>query len=66
MKCFVAIEEDLLMEIWLLDPKLVGPFSRPKVRPDSLSEKCAVEAFEDKRLPLAETTRPDPKQAKGA
>ena len=28
MKYFVAIEEDLLMEIWLLNPNLVVPFSR--------------------------------------
>tara|TARA_R110001592_G_scaffold65156_2_gene200074 strand:+ start:15088 stop:15270 length:183 start_codon:yes stop_codon:yes gene_type:complete len=32
MKCFVAIEEDLLMEIWRLDPTLVAPFSRPDVK----------------------------------
>ena len=28
MRCFVALEEDLLMELWLLDPDLVAPFSR--------------------------------------
>jgi hypothetical protein len=27
MRCFVALEEDLLMELWLLDPDLVAPFS---------------------------------------
>lgn len=27
MRCFVAIEEDLLMELWLLNPDLVAPFS---------------------------------------
>ncbi len=32
MKYFIALEEDLLMEIWRLDPTLVAPFSRPSVK----------------------------------
>lgn len=43
MKCFIAIEEDLLMEIWLLDPNLVAPFSRPvlkkRTRDDCIAAK---------------------------
>lgn len=29
MKYFVAIEEDLLQELWIRDPQSVVPFSRP-------------------------------------
>lgn len=29
MKYFVAIEEELLLKLWLHDPSLVAPFSRP-------------------------------------
>tara|TARA_R110001592_G_scaffold227724_1_gene484026 strand:+ start:66203 stop:66394 length:192 start_codon:yes stop_codon:yes gene_type:complete len=42
MKCFVAIEEDLLMEIWLLDPTLVAPFSRPSEKPTSLGSDRTI------------------------
>ena len=28
MKCFIAIDEDLLLKLWMLDPQLVTPFSR--------------------------------------
>jgi len=28
MKCFIAIDEDLLLKLWMLDPQLVAPFSR--------------------------------------
>ena len=38
MKCFVAIDEDLLMQIWMLDPTLVVPFSRASV---SHAKACA-------------------------
>lgn len=29
MKCFIAIEEDLLLKLWMHDPHLVVPLSRP-------------------------------------
>ena len=29
MKYFVAVEEDLLQRLWIKDPSLVVPFSRP-------------------------------------
>jgi hypothetical protein len=28
MKCFIAIDEDLLLKLWMLDPQLVAPFSQ--------------------------------------
>lgn len=31
MKCFIAIDEDLLLKLWMLDPQLVAPFSRAEV-----------------------------------
>ena len=30
MKCFIAIDEDLLLKLWMLDPQLVAPFSCAK------------------------------------
>ena len=35
MKYFIPIEEDLLMEIWMLDPELVVPFSRLEIKPNT-------------------------------
>ena len=29
MKCFVALDEDTLLRLWMRDPELVQPFSRP-------------------------------------
>ena len=29
MKYFIAIEEDLLLKLWMHDPHLVAPLSRP-------------------------------------
>jgi len=41
VKYFIAIEEDLLLKLWMLDPQLVAPFSRSfglrKVNPDPAS-----------------------------
>jgi len=31
VKCFIAIDEDLLLKLWMLDPQLVAPFSRAEV-----------------------------------
>ncbi|MFT7373629.1 MAG: hypothetical protein ACI9T9_002329 [Oleiphilaceae bacterium] len=28
MKCFIAVDEDLLLKLWMLDPQLVAPFSQ--------------------------------------
>lgn len=29
MKYFIAVDEDLLLKIWVQNPELVRPFSRP-------------------------------------
>lgn len=29
MRCFIPVNEDLIMQLWLQDPNLVVPFSRP-------------------------------------
>ena len=31
MKCFIAIDEDLLLKLWMLDPQLVAPFSHAEI-----------------------------------
>lgn len=28
MRCFIAVDEDLLLKLWMLDPQLVAPFSQ--------------------------------------
>jgi hypothetical protein len=31
MKCFIAVDEDLLLKLWMLDPQLVAPFSQTDI-----------------------------------
>lgn len=41
MKCFIAIEEDALEELWLKHPELVGPFTRPFLPSELAQHKLA-------------------------
>lgn len=41
MKCFIAIEEDALEELWLKHPELVGPFTRPFLPSELAQNKLA-------------------------
>jgi hypothetical protein len=68
MKCFEAIEEDLLLEIWLLDPSLVVPFSRASVKASSLTKKPENKEIESQYLQTrkVDPTHINPKQAEGA
>jgi hypothetical protein len=52
MRCFVALEEDLLMELWLLDPDLVAPFSRPSAKASLLTTELVepVETLKERSL----------------
>ncbi len=43
MKYFIAIEEDLLQQLWAHDPSLVVPFSRP-ICPRPITLKFSREA----------------------
>ena len=44
MKCFVPLDEDTLMKLWALNPRLVSPFNRPFW---SSSEGCIAEQKQD-------------------
>jgi len=37
MRCFIPLEEDLIMKLWMQDPTLVAPFPRPFVTPSLLA-----------------------------
>ena len=53
MKLFVAIEEDLLEKLWLENPDMVVPFSRPFI-PRDLNQWGVVAEQEAKALLPAE------------
>jgi len=44
MKYFIAIEEDLLLKLWMHNPQLVAPLSRPfypeYIEPSQLNSLC--------------------------
>jgi peptide deformylase len=44
MMCFVPLDDDTLMKLWALNPRLVSPFSRPFW---SSSEGCVSEQKQD-------------------
>ena len=60
MKYFIAIEEDLLLKLWMLDPQLVAPFSRSfglrKVSPDHESFNINASDIEEQTQLLASVT----------
>ena len=68
MKCFIAIEEDLLMEIWLLDPELVVPFSRAiqKTPPVTSDRPMLIEPAETLKTRKLEASGSALQQAQGA
>jgi hypothetical protein len=63
MKCFIAIEEDLLMEIWLLNPALLTPLSIPKAKPSYFRQANDYPSLD--REKLSQTLSPSQKQQEG-
>lgn len=57
MKCFIAIEESLLEELWMKHPELVVPFSRPFI-PSKLHE-CSVRVQLDAQSVLVKSSAND-------
>lgn len=64
MKVFIAIEEELLMELWILDPNLVVPYSRHSLKQKRRepSVQALPQVYETANKPL---THLNPKQAEG-
>lgn len=54
MKCFVAIEEEILEALWQRHPELVAPFSRP-FYPSELNQ-CRVKISLEAQSVLAMST----------
>jgi hypothetical protein len=52
MKCFIALEEDLIMRLWMQDPSLVMPFSRPFITPSQLARWQEEGLNASKKIPL--------------
>lgn len=50
MKCFIAIEEDALEELWLKHPELVGPFTRPFLPSELAQNKLAPSELAPRKL----------------
>ncbi len=63
MKYFTAIDEDLLMEIWLLNPALLRPLPNPRAKP---SYFCQINGHTTKDInKLNMTLSPSQKQQEG-
>lgn len=45
MKYFIAIEEDLLLKLWMLDPQLVTPLSRRELQVEHQKLKLEVRSL---------------------
>lgn len=39
MKCFIPMDEETILMLWISNPKLVAPFSRPFYRGANLGER---------------------------
>ena len=39
MKYFIAVEDDVLLKLWMQNPKLVAPLSRPFVSEQATSQQ---------------------------
>ncbi len=39
MKCFMPMDEETILRLWIRNPKLVAPFSRPFYRGAYLGER---------------------------
>ena len=60
MKCFIAIDEDLLLKLWMLDPQLVAPFSRAyvsKQRGVQLDRRTSQYQLSECHLTIADETK---------
>jgi len=68
VKYFVAVEEDLVMKLWMKDPSLVAPLSRPffprRLNLSLTNQSCQLLDIEIQDLvPVPETldlARPEP------
>jgi len=45
VKYFIAIEEDLLLKLWMLDPQLVTPLSRRELQVEHQTLRLEVKAL---------------------
>lgn len=48
MKYFIAIDEELLMKLWMLDPSLVAPYPEPRVKKKMPDPKVQALTMADK------------------
>lgn len=62
MKCFIAIEEDALEELWLKHPELVGPFTRPFLPSELTQNKLAPSKLATSQLLSGESVRQQARQ----
>ena len=45
MKYFIAIEDELLLKLWMLDPQLVAPLSRRELQIEHQTLKLEVKSL---------------------